>query len=473
MTLSALVLPRLLVQVSRLETKTTYWLLTVMWSVGAFGQAPNFEPAAPISAPAQLSPEDLEALAAPIALYPDPLIAAMLPAAVYPVEIVNAARFVANPSNLAAIDDQPWDDNVKAVARFPEVIQYMSENLNWTVDLGDAFTEQPVELMEAIQSLRAKAQSAGTLQTTPEQVVIVTNAVVERTFETQVVYVTNTIVQIMPADPQVIYVPVYNPSVVFAPPPTFVRTAPLITFRPGIRAGVILSNRHVNWYYGGVYYGPGGFPFWGVGRYQYFPPPPGFRPPPFRPRPGWRPPRPGFRPPGFPPPGALPPGRPTPLPIRVRPKPVRPGSGRPRTITRAPNMQDRGWGNRPGPSPGGTGGRPGSSVAVTRPTPLPDNVQPGPGGSRPSAGGSRPGSGGSGPGSSESRPGSSGSRPGSSESRPGSGGSARPSPERRPSSGSGLDDMGNGSGSRDSSRRGASSRQSSGGPRGNRGGSRQ
>ena len=256
-----------------------------------------------------------------MALYPDPLIAVMLPAAAYPVQVVNAARFVANPSNLAAIDDQPWDDNVKAVARFPEVIQYMSDNLNWTVDLGDAFTEQPLELMDAIQALRARAQSAGTLQTTPEQVVIVTNAVVERTFETQIVYVTNTIIQIIPSDPQVVYVPVYNPAVAFAPRPTFVRTAPLITFRPGIRAGIILSNRHVNWYYGGVYYGPGGFSFWGgsaFGRYPYFPPPPHFRPPPYRPRPGWRPPRPGYRPPGFPPPGALPPGRPTPLPIRVR-----------------------------------------------------------------------------------------------------------------------------------------------------------
>jgi hypothetical protein len=422
-----------------------------MWSVAAFGQESDlFEPIPPLSEPAERSAAELEDLVAPIALYPDPLIAVMLPAAVYPVEIVNAARFVANPNNLATLDDQPWDDNVRAVARFPEVIQYMSDNLDWTVELGDAFLDQPMDLMDAIQTLRAKAQSAGTLQTTPEQVVSVTNAIVERTFETQIVYVTNTIVQIMPSDPLVIYVPVYNPAFVFAPPPTFVRTAPLVTFRRGVRPGPIFVNRRVNWWYGGVYFGPGGFPVWGgpaFGRYQFFPAPPGFRPPPWRPRPGWVQPRPGFRPPGFPPPGVMPPGRPVHLPARWRPNPVRRG-GRPRTIApgRRPSLPDRGWATG--------GGRP-----VTRPVTLPDTVRPGPGGSRPGPGGSRPGPGGS-------RPGSGGSRPG-----PGFGG--------RPS-GSGLGDMSSGGDSRDASRRGASSRRGSGGgpgrnrgSGGNRGGSSQ
>jgi hypothetical protein len=414
-----------------LKMKTRYLLLTVMWSVAAFAQEPESEPASlpapPLSAPAERSAEDLEELVAPMALYPDPLIAVMLPAAVYPVEVVNAARFVADTNNLATLDDQPWDDNVKAVARFPEVIQYMSDRLDWTAELGEAFTEQPLELMDAIQDLRAKAQSAGTLQTTPEQVVIVTNAVVERTYETQIVYVTNTVVQIVPSDPQVIYVPVYNPAVVFAPPPTYVfnRRAPLITFRPGIRMGPRFANRYVNWYYGGVYYGPGGFPFWGFGRYQYFPPPPSFRPPPFRPRPGWGPPRPGFRPPGFPPPGVLPPGRPTPLPVRWRPSPSR-RRGPP---LRATAWDNRGWGTRPGPSPGRMGTRPGP--------PSPGNIRPDPGGSR-----------------------------------PGPGGRGRPTPGRL-ASGSGLSDVSSGRDSRGFSRRGAASRRNSRGPRGNRGGSQE
>src|SRR5271169_2394946 len=91
------------------------------------------QPAPPPSAPAQFSAADLEKLAAPMALYPDPLIAVMLPASAYPVEIVQAARFVANTNNLATLDDQPWDDNVKALAKFPSVLQYMSDELSWTV----------------------------------------------------------------------------------------------------------------------------------------------------------------------------------------------------------------------------------------------------------------------------------------------------------------------------------------------------
>ena len=87
-------------------------------------------PVPPPSAPAQRSAADLEKLVAPIALYPDPLIAVMLPAAAYPVEVVQAARFVANTNNLATLDDQPWDANVKAVARFPSVIQKMNDDLS-------------------------------------------------------------------------------------------------------------------------------------------------------------------------------------------------------------------------------------------------------------------------------------------------------------------------------------------------------
>jgi len=274
--------------------------------------ATDVTPVPPPSAPAQRSAADLEKLVAPMALYPDPLVAVMLPAAAYPVEIVQAARFVANTNNLATLDDQPWDANVKAVARFPSVIQKMNDDLGWTAELGQAFVQQPSELMDAIQTLRAKAQSVGTLQTTPEQVVIVTNAIVERTYESQIVYVTNTVVQIVPANSQVIYVPVYNPVVVYAPPPTYV--SPLIVFGAGIACGVIIANRHCDWYYGGVYYGSRTTVVWvgsGPGRYPYYPPPPYYRPPPYYPPPGYYPPPPGYRPPGVPPPTYYPP-RPTP-----------------------------------------------------------------------------------------------------------------------------------------------------------------
>src|ERR1022692_4903363 len=108
-------------------------------------QAADASPAPPPSAPAQRSAADLEKLVAPMALYPDPLIAVMLPASAYPVEVVQAARFVADTNNLAKLDDQPWDPNVKAVARFPAVIQKMSDELGWTVELGQPFSHTPRE----------------------------------------------------------------------------------------------------------------------------------------------------------------------------------------------------------------------------------------------------------------------------------------------------------------------------------------
>jgi Protein of unknown function (DUF3300) len=139
---------------------------------------PETQPVPPPAASPPLSDAELQKLAAPIALYPDPLIAAILPAAAYPVEIVQAARFVKNPDNIAALDQQPWDPNVKTVARIPSVIQMMDTNLEWTVKLGNAFVNQQLDIMNAIQTLRASAQAAGTLQTTSQQIVIQTNAVV-------------------------------------------------------------------------------------------------------------------------------------------------------------------------------------------------------------------------------------------------------------------------------------------------------
>jgi hypothetical protein len=202
--------------------KIQYLLLTLSLSLAAFSEAPAQPAAPPVpppAAPPQRSAADLEKLLAPIALYPDPLIATILPASVYPLEIVQAARFVANTNNRPKLDEQPWDENVKAVARLPEVIEMMNDDLPWTMELGEAFLAQDKDVMDAIQSLRAKAQKVGTLTTTPQQIVTVTNLVIEKTVEQQVVVVTNTIVQIQPANPQVIYVPTYNPTVVYYPPP--------------------------------------------------------------------------------------------------------------------------------------------------------------------------------------------------------------------------------------------------------------
>src|SRR5262252_8640577 len=137
--------------------------------------------AAPPSAPAKKSAAELEKLVEPIALHPDPLIAIILPASVYPLEIVKAARFVKDTNNIPKVDDQDWDENVKAVAKFPDLIAKMDADLDWTMKLGQAFLDQPKELMDTIQSLRAKAQKAGTLRTTDQQIVSVTNVVVLQT----------------------------------------------------------------------------------------------------------------------------------------------------------------------------------------------------------------------------------------------------------------------------------------------------
>jgi len=254
--------------------KTPCLLLLTVWVCSAFAAdtpAPT-PPAATAAPPPSATPRrgaaELEKLVEPIALYPDPLIATILPASVYPLEIVQAARFVADTNNLAKLDAQPWDANVKAVARVPAVIQKMNEDLAWTMELGEAFLAQDKDLLDAIQTLRGKAQKLGTLKTTPQQVVVVTNMVVETRVEQRVVVVTNTVVQIQPANPQVVYVPTYNPAVVYYPlPPAYVGPPPVLTFAAGVAVGAIIAN-NCDWHGGGVYIGGGGMVVWGGGSFH-------------------------------------------------------------------------------------------------------------------------------------------------------------------------------------------------------------
>jgi hypothetical protein len=238
--------------------RTQYLLLSLI-SFAAFAADPAAPPGGnqvpPPAVPPKRSAADLEKLVAPIALHPDPLIATILPASVYPLEIVQAARFVADTNNLDKLDEQPWDDNVKAVARVPGVIKQMNGDLTWTMELGEAFLAQDKDVMDAMQSLRTKAQQIGTLKTTPQQVVVVTNLVVEKTVEQKVVVVTNTIVQIQPSNPQVVYVPTYNPAVVYyPPPPAYVGPPPVVTFAAGVAVGAIIAN-NCDWHHGGCYRG--------------------------------------------------------------------------------------------------------------------------------------------------------------------------------------------------------------------------
>ena len=164
-------------------------------------------------APMVFSPGELEQLAAPIALYSDPLLAQVLMAATYPLEVVQAARFVQGNPTLQgaplndALKAQNWDDSVKALTLFPQVLNMMNDRLDWTQKLGDAFLGQQADLMDAVQRLRARAQAQGMLTTTPQQIVTVEPTPAQP------------IIQIVPANPEVVYVPVYNPLVVYGPWP--------------------------------------------------------------------------------------------------------------------------------------------------------------------------------------------------------------------------------------------------------------
>jgi hypothetical protein len=153
----------------------------------------------------QQTPQQLQQLVAPIALYPDSLVAQILAASTFPEEVVEADRFVQSHPDLQgdalgqAVDQQPWDPSVKALAAFPSVLGNMDKNLSWTSSLGDAYYNQQQEVMDAVQEMRQRAQDAGNLKTTPQQNVTAQGS---------------TIV-IAPASPEVVYVPAYDPWLIY------------------------------------------------------------------------------------------------------------------------------------------------------------------------------------------------------------------------------------------------------------------
>jgi len=213
-------------------------------------QAPGaVQPAPPPSAAPKKSAAELEKLVMPIALHPDQLIAVILPASAYPLEIVQAARFVKDTNNIPKVDAQSWDENVKAVAKFPELITKLDADLAWTIELGQAFVNQQKELMDTIQDLRSKAQKAGNLKTTPQQIVTVTNIVVQQTNVTEVVNVTKEIIEVAPANPSVVYVPSYPPSIYYPWYPYYAYAAPLVSFGVGFAWGMAWGAAwsHCNW----------------------------------------------------------------------------------------------------------------------------------------------------------------------------------------------------------------------------------
>jgi hypothetical protein len=224
----------------------------------------------PDEAAAEKSPKfstaQIEQLVGPIALYPDALAIQVLMASTYPLEVVEAARWRAKNAKLQgdaldeALEGQDWDPSVESLAHFPELLQRMSDNLDWTKDLGDAFLEQKDEVLDTIQRLRARAYESGALATTKEQVV--TREVVKE----------KEIITVEPADPQTVYVPQYSPQQVYGPtyapqpyypgmvgyPPGYVATTSLLSFGVGMAVGAAVWGGGCDWDDHEVYHDGGG-----------------------------------------------------------------------------------------------------------------------------------------------------------------------------------------------------------------------
>jgi hypothetical protein len=188
------------------------------------------------SAESTFSPDQLDNLFAPVALYPDPLLAQLLVAATYPDEIDEAARFLRASPDPAGIDAQPWDVSVKALAHYPEALSWTADSLDWTVTVGQAYAWQPEDVMAAIQRLRAEARAVGNLETGPQQEVVVDADAIE----------------IWPAEADTIYVPVYDPDVVYFGSGGTQGTD-LVTFGLAYPIGVWL-NRDFDWRHRRIFY---------------------------------------------------------------------------------------------------------------------------------------------------------------------------------------------------------------------------
>ena len=229
-------------------------------------QAPSPAPLAPppaaqaaVTAAPVFKMEEIDQLMAPIALYPDDLLVQILTAATYPLEIVMAARWVADPKNAAlkgdaleqALEAQSWDPSVKSLVPFPDVLKMMSDKLEWTQKLGDAFLAQQQDCFASIQRLRQRAQSAGKLTSTKQQ-----------TVSTQ-----GPAIVIAPADQEVVYVPAYDPDVAYGtwpypdyppyyyPPPVGYGLATGLAAGLAFGAGVAITRGLWGW----------GSPNWGAG----------------------------------------------------------------------------------------------------------------------------------------------------------------------------------------------------------------
>jgi hypothetical protein len=346
-------------------------VLTTIPSQAAGQTAPSGGPSGEEFAP--LTADELDGLVAPIALYPDALVAQVLGAATFPYEIVDAVVWLKQNSTLTgeslmkAVDQQSWDPAVKALTQFSSVLDNLAKNLAWTSALGEASATQQQDVMAAIQRMRAKAYAAGNLKSSAQV------KVVQESPQTII---------IQPANPQIVYVPVYSPTVVYGAPvvtPGYssadVAAAAIISFGAGIAVGSMINGGCCGWGWGSwgtswhshtVIYNRNvyvGNTYWRGGYYGS--PRPGY--PAYRPGyPGYggRPPYPaGARPPyqNRPPATTLPAGRP---PYQNRP----PATTLPAGAGNRPNIAPGTRPSAPLNRPNGNGGtRPAATTPGTRP----------------------------------------------------------------------------------------------------------
>jgi hypothetical protein len=148
------------------------------------------------------SPAELDKMLGPIALYPDPLVAEILSAATFPSQIVQADRYMGSGGDVSQVDQQPWDASVQGLCHYPNVLKWLDDNLAWTTQLGQAFTSQQADVMASVQRLRAQAQSLGNLPSTPQETVDSDDGDIE----------------IEPTDPDSLYIPDYDPSLIYYQP---------------------------------------------------------------------------------------------------------------------------------------------------------------------------------------------------------------------------------------------------------------
>jgi hypothetical protein len=177
-----------------------------------------------------LAPDQLDDLVAPIALYPDPLVSQILVASTYPLELVQASQWLQQNPGLTgaaltqAAEQQNWDPSIQALVVFPDLVKRLNQDITWTTNLGNAFLSQQGDVMDAVQRMRSRAQHAGKLSSTSQQTVTTSNNSGQP------------VIVIEPANPQMMYLPDYDPAYIWGPP---------------------LYYPYASWYYPGAYFGFG------------------------------------------------------------------------------------------------------------------------------------------------------------------------------------------------------------------------